>query len=193
MINFQKVQFIKSAALPSGFIDDGPQIVFSGRSNVGKSSVINRLLGRKNMARVGAAPGKTAHINYFLIDEKLYFVDLPGYGYAKVPQSEKTRWAELMEAYFAKPERIALAVMIVDARHVPTADDIQMARWYKWAARPLIILANKADKVKKTQLETNLSVICDTLQTDAEILPFSAQTGTGRDELIAVIEKSLDS
>ena len=131
-LNINKAEFIKSAAAPSGFIRDAlPNIVFSGKSNVGKSSVINRLLNRKNFARVGQSPGKTIHVNYFLIDKKVYFVDLPGYGYAKVSKAERERWGKLMEQFFAIDGLIDLGVMIVDSRHKPTADDVTMAEWFK--------------------------------------------------------------
>ena len=126
-LNLQRAEFIRSAVKSGDFPRDGlPQVVFSGRSNVGKSSVINRLLNRKNFARVGAAPGKTTHINYFLIDERLYLVDLPGYGYAKVSHEEKARWGRLIEAWFADTSLMTLGAMIVDARHKPTADDCTM-------------------------------------------------------------------
>ena len=129
-MNFQKVEFLISAASPKDFPKTRlPEIAFAGKSNVGKSSVINRILQRKNFARVGEKPGKTIHVNYFTIDKKCYFVDLPGYGFAKVSQAEKDRWANLMESYFAA-ERIDLGVMIVDARHAPTQNDIVMANWF---------------------------------------------------------------
>ena len=123
-LNLNKAEFLKSAVSPSGFLTaDLPCIVFAGKSNVGKSSVINRLLNRKNFARVGSQPGKTVHVNYFCIDRRAYFVDLPGYGYASVAKTERDRWGKLMEDFFADPARITLGVMIVDARHKPTADD----------------------------------------------------------------------
>ena len=127
-MNLHNAEFVISAASLASCPRDLPQIAFAGRSNVGKSSVINRILQRKNFARVGEAPGKTTHINYFRIDNTLYLVDLPGYGYAKVPKSEKERWAKLIESYFAEPELITLGVLIVDARHKPTANDIIMAQ-----------------------------------------------------------------
>lgn len=189
-MNLQNAQFVISAASPRDFKRDGlPQIVFSGKSNVGKSSVINRILQRKNLARVGEAPGKTIHINYFLIDRKAYFVDLPGYGYAKVPLSEKQRWAKLMERYFAEEGLITLGIQIVDARHKPTENDITMVNWFKGSGCRFIVVANKLDKLKKSEIEPNLALIRQTLDLpeDVLLLPFSAEKGTGRDELVAQI------
>lgn len=189
-MNLQNAQFLISAASPKDFKRDGlPQIVFSGKSNVGKSSVINRILQRKNFARVGEAPGKTVHINYFLIDKKAYFVDLPGYGYAKVPLSEKQRWAKLMERYFAEEGLITLGIQIVDARHKPTENDITMVNWFKSSGCPYLVVANKLDKLKKSEVEPNLALIRSTLELPEEVLllPFSAEKGTGRDELVAQI------
>lgn len=193
-INFNNAEFIKSAASPEGFIRDRlPSIVFAGKSNVGKSSVINRLLNRKNFARVGSAPGKTIYVNYFLLDKRVYFVDLPGYGYAKVSQAERDRWGRLMEEYFADPERISLGVMIVDSRHKPTADDITMASWFKSTDCCLTVVANKCDKLKKSEIEPNMALIRRTLELDetVPILPFSAEKGEGRDKLIAEILKAI--
>jgi GTP-binding protein len=189
-MNLHNVEFIKSAASPVAFLSDGrPNIVFSGKSNVGKSSVINCLLNRKNFARVGAQPGKTVHINYFLIDKTVYFTDLPGYGYAKVSQSERARWAALMEAFFARRALITLGVMIVDARHKPTADDVTMAAWFRDAACPVVVVANKVDKLAKREIEGNLSLIRETLSLPetTELIPFSAEKGVGRDRLLAAI------
>ena len=191
-LNTNKAEFIKSAASASDFIrSEIPAIVFSGKSNVGKSSVINRLLCRKNFARVGQSPGKTIHVNYFLIDEKAYFVDLPGYGYAKVYRSEKERWGKLMESFFAAEGLITLGVMIVDSRHKPTADDVTMAQWFAAAECPLVIVANKADKLKKSEIEPNLALIRTTLSLPDEVpvVLFSAEKGTGRDALMTEILK----
>ena len=191
-LNTNKAEFIKSAASASDFIrSEIPAIVFSGKSNVGKSSVINRLLCRKNFARVGQSPGKTIHVNYFLIDEKAYFVDLPGYGYAKVSRIEKERWGKLMESFFAAEGLITLGVMIVDSRHKPTADDVTMAQWFAAAECPLVIVANKADKLKKSEIEPNLALIRTTLSLPDEVpvVLFSAEKGTGRDALMAEILK----
>ena len=194
-INLQKAEFILSAASPKDFLRDRlPQVAFSGRSNVGKSSVINRLLNRKNFARVGAAPGKTTHINYFKIDGAFYLVDLPGYGYAKVPKSERDRWAKLMEGYFADPELMTLGVMIVDSRHKPTADDCTMAQWYREAGCPFLVVANKLDKLKKSEIPGNLQRIRDTLELGEEdvVIPFSAEKGEGKQELLNAILASVE-
>ncbi len=193
-LNVNKAEFIKSAASPRQFIQSSiPSVVFAGKSNVGKSSVINRMLNRKNFARVGASPGKTIHVNYFFIDQKIYFVDLPGYGYAKVSQAERDRWGKLMEDFFATPGLIDLGVMIVDARHKPTADDVTMAEWFKSSGCRLVVVANKLDKLKKSEIEPNMQLIRETLTLPDEVLliPFSAEKGQGRELLLAEIVKLL--
>ena len=193
-MNLHNAVFIKSAANSRDAIRDGlPQIVFSGKSNVGKSSVINKLLNRRNFARVSSSPGKTIHINYFLIDNAAYFVDLPGYGYAKVAKFERDRWSRLMESYFSTATHISLGVMIVDARHRPTGDDIIMAQWFKATQCPLIVVANKIDKVKKSEMEGNLAIIREALELHegTQIIPFSASNGTNSGTLLAEIERSV--
>lgn len=193
-LNVNQAEFIKSAASPAQFIRSSvPSVVFAGKSNVGKSSVINRLLNRKNLARVGASPGKTIHVNYFLIDSRVYFVDLPGYGYAKVPQSERDRWGKLMEDFFTRQGLIDLGVMIVDARHKPTADDVTMANWFLGSGCRLVIVANKLDKLKKSEIEPNLSLIRETLSLPETVtlIPFSAEKGQGRDALLSEITQLL--
>ena len=193
-MNLQKAVFLKSVTEPRNFIrDELPQIVFSGKSNVGKSSVINKILHRKNFARVGKTPGKTVHINYFLIDDRAYFVDLPGYGYAKVSKEEKARWGRLMEQYFGEA-LISLGVMIVDARHKPTADDVVMANWYQETGCPLVVVANKVDKLKKSEVDPNMAQIRETLSLaeETEIIPFSAEKGTGRERLVTVLRLAVD-
>lgn len=193
-MNLQKVEFIKSAAQPNAFIRDGlPQIAFSGKSNVGKSSVLNCVLQRKNFARVGQKPGKTIHINYFKVDEQAYFVDLPGYGYAQVAASEKERWGKLMERYFAEPEHISLGVMIVDARHAPTKLDCVMAELFQSTGRPFLVVANKLDKLKPREIEPNMKCIREILALDdsTELIPFSAEKGTGRSELVQAIFQAI--
>ena len=192
-MNTQKAQFIRSAASGTDFLDDGrAAVVFAGRSNVGKSSVINCLLQRKNFARVGATPGKTVQVNYFLVDSA-YFVDLPGYGYARVSGEERRRWGELMEDFFSRPERITLGVMIVDSRHAPTADDITMAEYFKTAERPFVVVANKLDKLKKSEIGPNLARIREllALPDDIEVIGMSCLKGQGRTELLGRIEKSI--
>ena len=188
-LNLHNVEFLRSAVKESDFpADTLPQIVFAGKSNVGKSSVINKLLGRKNFARVSAQPGKTVHINYFVIDKQLYLVDLPGYGYARVSKAEKQRWGELMELYFAKG-LLTLGIQIVDIRQKPTRDDVTMADWFRASDRPWVVIANKLDKIKKSQREDNLAVIRQTLLLPEEVpvIPFSAEKGDGRDEVLALI------
>lgn len=189
-MNTQKAQFIRSAASKEAFLRDGrPGIVFAGRSNVGKSSVINCLLQRRNFARVGSTPGKTVQVNYFQVDG-VYFVDLPGYGYARVSGEERRRWGTLMEDFFSEPERIALGVMIVDLRHPPTADDVTMADYFRAVARPWAVVANKLDKLKKSEIVPNLArvrqvlVLADTVP----VIPMSCVKGTGREELLRLIE-----
>ena len=190
-MNYQKVEFKLSAASAAQFPRDGiPQIAFAGKSNVGKSSVINRVLQRKNYAYTGSSPGKTIHINYFLVDQRAYLVDLPGYGYAKVSQREKERWGRLMESYFAARELITLGILIVDARHAPTRNDVTMASWFQQTGCPFVVVANKLDKLKKREVEPNLACIRDTLSLEegTVLLPFSAEKGTGRDQLVGLIE-----
>lgn len=194
-VNWNLAEFIRSAAKPADFIRDGlPQAVFAGRSNVGKSSVINRLLNRKNFARVGAAPGKTTQINYFGIDKKLYLVDLPGYGYAKVSKQERDRWGRLMESWFADAGRMALGILVVDARHKPTADDCTMADLFLNAERPFVVVANKLDKLKKSEIEGNLQRIRDTLSLPDEVplVAFSAEKGDGKERLLGLILEHLE-
>ncbi|WP_295859963.1 ribosome biogenesis GTP-binding protein YihA/YsxC [uncultured Oscillibacter sp.] len=187
-----KAEFVRAAADPRDFLRDGlPQMAFAGRSNVGKSSVINRLAGRKNLAYVGATPGKTTQINYFKVDGRAWLVDLPGYGYAKVSRAEKERWGRLMERYFQDEGGIlTVGVLIVDARHKPTADDVTMHNWFRESGCPEIVVANKLDKLKPREVEPNLALIRQTLELadDEPLVPFSAQKGTGREQLIALLE-----
>lgn len=188
-MNFNNVEFLISAAAPKDFPGSRlPEIAFAGKSNVGKSSVINRILQRKNFARVGEKPGKTIHVNYFVIDKSCYFVDLPGYGYAKVSQKEKDRWGRLMEDYFAA-QRIDLGVLIVDARHAPTNNDITMANWFLESGCPFLVVANKLDKLKKSELIPNIQAIREDLELpeDCPVIPFSAEKGTGREDLVRKI------
>lgn len=193
-MNFNNIEFLISAASARNFPKkEFPEIAFAGKSNVGKSSVINRILQRKGFARVGDKPGKTIHVNYFTVDKKCYFVDLPGYGYAKVSQAEKQRWGKLMEDYFAS-NRIDLGVFVVDARHAPTNNDITMARWFMDSACPFVVVANKLDKLKKSQIASNLQTIRADLELpeDCVVIPFSAEKGTGRDYLVKIILSAIE-
>lgn len=188
-MNVNHVEFLISAASTKDFPGKRlPEIAFAGKSNVGKSSVINRILQRKNFARVGEKPGKTIHVNYFTVDDRCYFVDLPGYGFAKVSQAEKDRWGKLMESYFAQ-NRIDLGILIVDYRHAPTANDVTMARWFLDIGCPFVVVANKMDKLKKSELAPNLARIREDLELPeaCPVIPFSAEKGDGREELLRQI------
>jgi len=193
-MNLNNVEFLLSAAAPKDFPGNPlPEIAFAGKSNVGKSSVINRILQRKNFARVGEKPGKTIHVNYFTVDKTCYFVDLPGYGYAKVSQKEKDRWGKLMEDYFAA-QRIDLGILIVDARHPPTNNDITMAGWFLESGCPFVVVANKLDKLKKSEIIPNIQTIREDLELPEEctVIPFSAEKGTGREELLRIILEAVN-
>ena len=186
---FNKADFIASYGISSQLPEsDRPELSFSGRSNVGKSSLINKLCGRKNLARVSSTPGKTATINFYAVDD-CYFVDLPGYGYAKVSKTERDRWGKLMENYFQSAGLIHLGVQIVDARHKPTADDVTMHDYFVQTGCPVVIVANKLDKLKAREIEPNLAQIRETLslRDDELVIPFSAEKGTGKEQLIAAI------
>lgn len=169
---------------------DLPEIAFAGRSNVGKSSLLNRLFGRKNLARVSSVPGKTITINFYQVDE-YNFVDLPGYGYAKVARSEKERWAEMMEGYFNSDRNIKLVVQLVDMRHPPTKDDIMMLEFLQSSGYEFIVVMTKADKLKKKKdynerLENSKKEM--SFVSSERIIPFSSETGAGLEELKKYIE-----
>ena len=172
--------------------DDLKDIAFIGRSNVGKSSLVNMLTGVKNLAKVSGTPGKTKLINHFLINDSWYLVDLPGYGFAKVSQKEKERWGKLMEDYFAA-NRIDLGVLIVDYRHPPTNNALSMACWFIQCGCPFVVVANKMDKLKKSELEPNLATIRADLELPegTPVIPFSAEKGNGREDLIRLILKAV--
>ena len=186
-LNLNRAEFIRSAAAPKQFLRSSlPKVAFAGRSNVGKSSVINRLVNRRQFAKVGATPGKTIHVNYFDIDGKLWFIDLPGYGFARVSQEERDRWAKLMESFFADDGTFDAGVLIVDARHKPTADDVRMAEYFKRSGRAFVVLANKLDKLKKSEIDPAMALIRETLRLTegTELIPFSAEKGDGREDLL---------
>ena len=192
-MNFQiaefKAAYGKSKQIPASV---RPEIVFSGKSNVGKSSLINKLLNRKAMARVSAKPGKTATINFFSLKEA-DLVDLPGYGYAKVSQEEKKRWAELVEGYFAQERNIALVVQICDMRHTPTENDMTMIDFLYRCGYNFIIALTKMDKLKKTQQELRLAELKEELKDypDVRLFPCSSENGSGIDEIRRAIEESI--
>lgn len=171
---------------------DLPEIAFSGKSNVGKSSLLNKILGRKSIARVSSMPGKTVTINFFRLDN-CRFVDLPGYGYAKVSHSEKLRWAELMEAYFSSGRDIRLVVQLMDMRHKPTEQDLDMLEYMKVNGIPFIVALTKCDKLNKTELMKQLETICSIISEygNISVVPFSALKGDGTEELRGLIEKAL--
>ncbi len=170
------------------------EIAFSGRSNVGKSSLINKIFNRKSLARVSAVPGKTATINFYSL-ENLYFVDLPGYGYAKVSKSEKERWGNLIEGYLHDDRELALVFQLIDFRHPPTADDIMMVNFLIDSEIPFVVILTKADKLSKKQREERRSSLMSELPCaeDITIIEFSAQTGEGRDEIRGIIEEIAES
>ncbi len=186
-VNFE-VACGTSSQLPASLM---PEVVFSGRSNVGKSSLINRITNRKNLARVSATPGKTATINFFSLKEFM-LVDLPGYGYAKVSRAEKERWAELVEGYFADNRNFALVVQICDIRHKPTNDDIQMIEYLSSMGFPFVVVLTKKDKLNKTELAKQIEFYKDLLsEYDVESIPFSALNGEGTQEVRDVIDRYL--
>ena len=194
-INFNKAEFILSAVNQGTFIRDGrPQVAFAGRSNVGKSSVINRLLNRKNFARVGATPGKTTQVNYFLIDGKIYFTDLPGYGYAKVSKSVSEGWGEMMERYLEQRESLRKVIQLVDIRHAPSKQDVEMYQYLRHFGLDGIVVATKADKISRNQLPKQIKLIRQTLKLSAEdvVIPVSALKKTGYEELLDVMEEILE-
>lgn len=170
------------------------EIAFSGRSNVGKSSLINKIFNRKSLARVSAVPGKTATINFYSL-ENLYFVDLPGYGYAKVAKSEKERWGSLIEGYLHDDRDLALVFQLIDFRHPPTADDIMMVNFLIDSEIPFVVILTKADKLSKKQREERRTSLLTELPCaeDITIIEFSAQTGEGRDKIRSIIEEIAES
>ncbi len=193
-MNYSKVEFEAAfGTLKQIPASDLPEIVFAGRSNVGKSSMLNKLFNRKNLARVSSMPGKTITINFFKVED-VRIVDLPGYGYAKVAKGEKRRWAEMMEGYFQSPRNIKLVVQLVDMRHKPSEDDYVMMRFLQDAGLPFIVAATKCDKLNKTQFNERVNGLREELSEfgeDLVIIPFSSEKGNGVDELKAQLEKTL--
>lgn len=169
-----------------------PQIAVAGKSNVGKSSLINKLCLRKALARTSATPGKTRLINLFLLNDAFHLVDLPGYGFARVDKQEKLRWGEMMEAYFRESKTLRLTLHLVDIRHEPTQDDIQMNAFLRGMGLPFLVVATKADKISRGARMKHLAPICRALQIQPwQVLCFSSETGDGREQLLAAMEKAL--
>lgn len=194
-MNYNKVEFEAAfGTLKQIPQSDLPEIVFAGRSNVGKSSMLNRLFNRKNLARVSSMPGKTITINFFKVENDVRIVDLPGYGYAKVAKGEKRRWAEMMEGYFQSPRNIKLVVQLVDMRHKPSEDDYIMMRFLQDAGLPFIVAATKSDKLNKTQYNERKIALREELAEFGDnltILPFSSEKGEGTEDLKKIIESVL--
>lgn len=174
---------------------DIPEIALVGRSNVGKSSLINCLTNRKNLARTSSSPGKTATINFYDIGGKFRIVDLPGYGYAKVSRQEKEKWSGMIENYLSKRENLVQVIQLVDARHKPTADDKVMFDWISSYNFEPLVVATKLDKLKKSQIEGNLTAIYEdlNLNEDSVLIPFSAESREGREDVLNLIEYILDT
>ena len=186
------VEFIKSAFEKSHWTADGrPEVAFLGRSNVGKSSLINSLLLRKGLARTSNTPGRTQSVNFFLINESFYFADLPGYGYARVSKSTRADWGQMAEEYLSERRELALCIQLVDVRHPPTGLDIQLNEWLEFNGKPHLIVATKADKISKNELIKSLRTIGDVLN-GAGVLPFSAKSRQGSDAIWAAIGTAID-
>jgi len=190
-MNLQNIDLSLTAGLPSQLIKSGnlPQVAFSGRSNVGKSSLINKLLKRKALARTSAQPGKTVTINYYNVDNSLFFVDLPGYGYAKRSESEKRKWSNLVDGYFNDNQDLKLVVQLIDLKVGITKDDAIMLDWLYETATPFIIVATKSDKLNATNRKANLQALIDheLVPDDVKVIPFSALNGENADEIREIL------
>ena len=183
-MNVHNVEMLISAVLPRQYpTPTVPEVALSGRSNVGKSSFINKLLNRNNFARTSSKPGKTATLNFYEVDHTFRFVDLPGYGYAQVSKEEKKRWATMIETYLNRRENLVMTLLIVDGRHKPTLDDVSMAEWIRNRFGWVAVVVTKCDKVKKSALDENIETIIETLslREDDVLIPFSGETGLGKD------------
>lgn len=186
-------EFVRSAFERSHWVvDPRPQVAFLGRSNVGKSSLINSLLLRKGLARTSNTPGRTQSINFFLINDAFFFADLPGYGYAKVSKTMRNDWGQMAEEYLSGETKLALCVQLVDLRHKPTALDQQLNEWLVHYQKPHIVAATKADKLTNNEIRKSLSVVQKTFA-QTLVVPYSSHTGKGRDELWAEINSAVDN
>jgi GTP-binding protein len=184
-------EFLKSAFKETDWPRDArPEIAFMGRSNVGKSSVINSLLGVRNLARTSSTPGRTQSLNFFTINDSFRFVDLPGFGYARVPKDIKSTWGEMVTSFLAKRRQLVLSIHLVDSRHEPTKQDLQLHDWLEQTAKPRLVVATKSDKLSNNELRKNLEHITRVLNDD-EVVAYSAKTGRGRDELWRAINRAI--
>lgn len=187
-------EFITSAVGPNQYPTDGlPEIALVGRSNVGKSSLLNKMMNRKGLARTSQKPGKTQTLNYFQVNKQLYFVDFPGYGYAKVAKSIKGQWGKMIETYLKQRKELRFIIQLVDIRHAPSKDDIAMYEWCKEIGIPTVVVATKGDKIARGRWLQHTKVIRQHLNMrgDDTILIFSSETGQGRDELWSEIKRRL--
>lgn len=190
-MNIHNASITVSAVSKKQYPKDGlKEFAFAGRSNVGKSSLINKLLNRKSLARVSGTPGKTTTINFYNIDDTIYLVDLPGYGYAQRSKEEKAKWGAMMEDYLANRDELVQTILLVDSRHKPTKDDITMAEWIRYYDGRLIVVATKFDKLKKSEMEPNLELISKTLDMgeDDILVPFSIKDDEGKFTVWDMIE-----
>ncbi|MEK4532529.1 ribosome biogenesis GTP-binding protein YihA/YsxC [Solibacillus sp. FSL K6-1554] len=188
------VEMIGSFVRPEQFPEDGlPEFALAGRSNVGKSSFINRMIGRKAMARISSKPGKTQQLNFYKIEEQLYYVDVPGYGYAKVSKSERAAWGRMIEQYFMGREQLRAVILIVDIRHNPTSDDCMMYDFLKHYNIPVIVVATKADKIPKGKWDKHKKIVRETLQMEKQdpLIVFSSEKGLGLEQAWAEIESRM--
>ena len=194
-MNINKTVFVKSVASQRDFPKDlKKQILFAGKSNVGKSSTINALVGRKNFARVSAKPGKTVFVNLFDVDKSFWLVDLPGYGFSLTSDAERQRYSKLIDDYFADQScKVARLYIIVDARHEPTNNDCNMVTYARECNLPMTIIANKIDKLKPSQIQPSIDLIRETLELTQEdlIIPFSAEKGTNKGLIIEDIKRAV--
>lgn len=188
------VELVISAVRPDQYPEDGlPEFALAGRSNVGKSSFINKMIGRKSMARISSKPGKTQTLNFYKIEEKLFYVDVPGYGYAKVAKTEREAWGKMIERYITGREELKAVIQIVDLRHPPSRDDIAMYDFMKHYEIPCIIIATKADKIPKGKWDKHKKIVRETLEMEKgdPLIVFSSETGLGKDAVWAEIEKRM--
>jgi GTP-binding protein len=191
-VKISSARFVKSATQPDDFPrDQRPEIAFCGRSNIGKSSLLNTLTDAHGLARTSSSPGRTQTINFFLINDRIYFVDLPGYGYAKVPKAVKEKWGVMIEGYLRDRDQLKLALMLVDSRMRPMESDVMMKKWLDHHAIPNAVVLTKIDKISRNQLNQALRTGAQTLKTK-EIIPFSAVTHSGKDQILARIRAAVD-